>query len=179
MTTTYTREEDNFLITHYDDYSWEQLTELLNSTFGTSRKFRSVKSHCRTTLGLKKVKNPHEYGQTPSCEIGTEKWENGYLWVKVNNVRRSRTNRSASENWIQKHRLVWMQHNGTIPDQHQIVFLDGNHTNFDVNNLYCIDLRVMTRMARNHWFTSDPTLTLTAIKLCELYLALNERRTNE
>ena len=173
MRTTYTPEEDDFLRTHYDDYSWEKLTELLNATFGTSRKFRTVKCHCRETLKLpNKSKSSQDYATVPSYAIGTEKWENGYLWVKVNDVKGSRKDRG--ENWIQKQRLVWSQTYGEIPDGYQIVFLDQNRMNFDIDNLYCLNQRAMIRMIRNDWFTNDRELTLTAIKLCELHLALNE-----
>ena len=173
MKTTYTLEEDNFLRTHYDDYSWEKLTELLNATFGTSRKFRTVKAHCRTTLKLpNKTKSSQDYATVPSYAIGTEKWESGYLWVKVNNAKGSRKDRSTSENWIQKQRLIWSQTYGEIPDGHQIVFLDQNRMNFDIDNLYCLNQRAMIQMIRNDWFTTDRELTLTAIKLCELHYAL-------
>ena len=100
--------------------------------------------------------------------------KNGYLWVKVNDVKGSRKDRSTSENWIQKQRLVWSQTYGEIPKGHQIVFLDQNRSNFDIDNLYCLNQCAMTRMIRNGWFTTDRELTLTAIKLCELHHALNE-----
>lgn len=174
MRTTYTTEEDCFLITNFENYSWERLTELLNAKFGTSRNFRTVKCHCRKTLNLKKVKNACEYAQIPSDEIGTEKWENGFLWVKINNLKGSRKTRSVQQNWVQKHRFIWSQKYGEIPKECQIVFLDGDRTNFDIENLYCVNTSIMTRMNRNHWFTESREHTLTAIKLCELHFALKE-----
>lgn len=39
------------------------------------------------------------------------------------------------ENWVQKHRLIYEEAHGKIPDGHYVTFLDGDRTNFDLNNL--------------------------------------------
>lgn len=79
------------------------------------------------------------------------------------------------ENWVQKHRLVWESVHGKIPKGKLIIFLDGDRSNFDPDNLYCIDRKLTTVMIRNNWFTTDRGHTLTAIKWCELFYARKER----
>lgn len=62
-----------------------------------------------------------------------------------------------------KHRLVWEQHNGKIPENHLIVFKDNNSLNIDINNLECISQ--IENMYRNskHNYPKEiiPSLTLT------------------
>jgi hypothetical protein len=45
------------------------------------------------------------------------------------------------------HRVVWEQHNGSIPPGHVVRFKDGNTMHWDINNLEMIDMR--NNMDRN------------------------------
>lgn len=51
----------------------------------------------------------------------------GYVWVRI-----------SEKNWVQKHRLVWIEHFGQIPPGTNIQFLDGNRQNCAIENLYAI-----------------------------------------
>lgn len=46
--------------------------------------------------------------------------------------------RVAERVFVPKHRLIWKQHNGRIPDGHIIIFADGDRTNFSIENLLCV-----------------------------------------
>lgn len=83
------------------------------------------------------------------------------------------------ENWVQKHRYIYEQQHGEIPNDHIIIFLDGNKTNFSINNLYCISRKIHAVMNKNRWFSENPDLTLTAIKWCELFYALKGNQYHE
>lgn len=70
-------------------------------------------------------------GQLPhnTKPIGYERIdENGYVYIKV----------SMEHKMVLKHRYVWEQANGPIPDGHNIAFRDGNRQNCDLSNLYLI-----------------------------------------
>lgn len=61
--------------------------------------------------------------------VGTEVVsKGGYIKVKI----------EEPKLWMFKQRLIWQQHHGEIPDQHIIIFLDGDILNFEINNLACI-----------------------------------------
>jgi hypothetical protein len=45
---------------------------------------------------------------------------------------------SMEHKMVLKHRYVWEQANGPIPDGHNIAFRDGNRQNCDLSNLYLI-----------------------------------------
>lgn len=55
----------------------------------------------------------------------------GYVEVKVRDGKKQK-------NFELKHRLVWEQHNGPIPESHNIQFKDGNKLNCKIENLYMI-----------------------------------------
>jgi len=63
---------------------------------------------------------------------GATTWRHdGYLWV-----------RTGLKQWKQYHRLVYEQHHGVALDKKDVVrFRDGNHRNFDPENLYLTDRR--------------------------------------
>lgn len=70
-------------------------------------------------------------GQLPhnTKPIGYERIdENGYVYIKV----------SMEHKMVLKHRYVWEQANGPIPDGHNIAFRDGNRQNCDLSNLYLL-----------------------------------------
>ena len=61
--------------------------------------------------------------------IGYERLDdNGYVYIKV----------SMEQKMVLKHRYVWEQANGPIPDGHNIAFRDGDRTNCQLDNLYLI-----------------------------------------
>lgn len=170
----YTKAEDDFLRQHYNYYSWEKLTEMLNKQFGTNRKYRAVKTHCNRTLQLIKTMPQDYYRDTSRYAIGDERIENGYVLVKVSDIKGSRQKRNAAINWVPKQRLIWEQHYGKIPEGHQVIFLDGDKSNFDIDNLCCVSLYTMSALNRNQWLNGNKELTLTAIKWVELNSLLNK-----
>lgn len=170
----YTKAEDDFLRQHYNYYTWEKLTEMLNKQFGTNRKYRTVKAHCNRTLKLIKTMPQGYYQDKSRYAIGDERIENGYVLVKVSDIKGSRQKRNAAINWVPKQRLIWEQYYGKIPEGHQVIFLDGDKSNFDIDNLCCVSLYTMLVLNRNQWLNGNKELTLTAIKWVELNALLNK-----
>jgi len=74
---------------------------------------------------------PHN-GHRP---VGAERVDaDGYTLVKV--AMRKRDPKSAHDNWVPKHRLVWERaHGRAVPDGCMVVFLDGDKSNLDPSNL--------------------------------------------
>lgn len=99
--------------------------------------------------------------------VGTERFRKGeYYFVKV-----------AEPNvWKAKHRLVWEQHNGPIPDKHRVVFLNGDKTNADISNLALMSYGQTAIMSKRNLFFRDPELTKLGSKIAEIELKTNERK---
>jgi len=49
----------------------------------------------------------------------------GYVWIKV----------ADGHPMVQKHRYVWEQHYGSVPEGMHVCFIDGDKTNCDISNL--------------------------------------------
>lgn len=89
----------------------------------------SIKKTCKTRF--KKGDKPHNI-----VEVGSERiTKDGYFEVKVGDF----TN-DASRNFKLKHRIIWEQYYGEIPDKFQVRFKDGNKMNFDIDNLILVSL---------------------------------------
>lgn len=179
----YTAEQDAWLKEHINDCKWDELTLRFVKHFGIPRTKTALKRHCWGQLNLISNRNGNfQKGQSPYNvkPIGAEHWENGYLWVKVNNAKSENKNKkTVRANWKMKHVLIYEEAYGKIPDKAQVVFLDGDKTNFALDNLYCVSLAIMAVMNRNKWFTSNRENTLTAIKWCELHFAMKGVKDDE
>jgi len=55
-----------------------------------------------------------------------------------------------------------------------MIFLNNNKTDFNITNLYPMKKKYLAYMSRNHWYSNNPDLTLTAIKWCELMYSTQE-----
>lgn len=175
----YTQEQEDWLIENVDNYiNSIGLSACFNETFKTNRSAMAIRAK------IKHLLPHHKYSHSGGLEkgfgkcsfslpVGTERWKDGYLYVKVadNPLPKNFTVAQIRENWVVKHRLVWESAYGKIPDGKLIIFLDGDRSNFDLENLYCIDRKITTVMMRNKWFTNSKEHTLAAIKWCELFYA--------
>ena len=85
----------------------------------------------------------------------------GYIWVKVDDQPKV----PKVINWRQKHRLIWEKEYGSIPEGYMIIFLDGNHENFDIDNLEMITKQENLVMNRNKLFKNDKELTKIGLQI--------------
>ena len=71
-------------------------------------------------------------------EVGSEYVDaDGYLYIKVKSTGNKRFSKGGM--WQQKHRLIWEEHYGEIPEGYAIIFLDRDKRNFDINNLRMVN----------------------------------------
>ena len=81
-----------------------------------------------------------------------------------------------NKNWVKKGKLVLEEAYGEIPDDKLIIFLDKDHKNCNLSNLYVTDRKINFMMSKNNWHFENPELTLAALKWCELYYAIKQKR---
>ena len=71
--------------------------------------------------------------------------------------------------WKLLHRLVWEEHNGPIPKNHVVTFLDGDWRNCDISNLMCISMGANCRANQDGLrFEGNPELTKSGLLVSEL-----------
>lgn len=168
----WTKEMVEWLSIHYEDDSYNRLAITMNSVFNTKITGSSLE-HKITRLGLKKSKEkikryilPNKFtfqkGHIPVHKkpIGYERTNpDGYTWVKV----------AEPDVFKTKHRIVYEQHNGPIPEGYNVTFADGNKQNFDIDNLVLVDNAelcvVNTKGLRYHGFGEATKCGITIAKI--------------
>ena len=168
-----------------------QMTELLNSTFGTkytTGQIKAVRSRMRIKSGLsghfEKGHVPANKGRKGVCAKGCEKsWfkkgiiphnqmsvgseavtTDGYLKVKI-----------AEPNvWRFKHIMEWETHFGKVPSGCMISFRDGNKRNCSIENLMCISKLENSVLNRMGLRSSDVELTESGLALAKLKLKISK-----
>jgi hypothetical protein len=139
------------------------IARLVNAKFNVNFTCKQVRSAlCLHGLRL-------GYGGMP---IGTEiKNKRGDALVKVCNKG------IQTKRYRRKHHLIWEAENGAIPKSHRIIFLDGNKSNFESDNLYCLHNRVRGYMSLHGLkLCGDKERSKAIIKIAELAIKIKERR---
>lgn len=182
-----------FISKHYKGLSNQELTDLINTRFNTNFTRSQVKSYKnrkhlnsgldgRFTKGMTSINKGKKMSQEQyeKCRatmfkkgglpintdpVGTEKvLGDGCVWVKINDERGVK----KGVNWKQKHRLMWEEAYGPIPDGHYVIFLDNDPTHLTLDNLALISGREHVIMNKRGLRSSDKDLTLSGVGLVRL-----------
>lgn len=78
--------------------------------------------------------------------------KDGYIEIKIQDGK-------LNKNWILKHRYIYEQHYGKIPDGYNVMFADKNKQNFDVDNLILVSKSEDLIMNSRKLFFEDKELT--------------------
>ncbi len=188
-----TPEQHEYFVQHNTGTPQKKMAELMNERFGlylTAKQINSYRKNHHLSSGLtgrfekghvpwskgrrmpttgrtsetqfKKGRRPHNYLPVGSERINTD----GYFEIKVADPNR----------WKGKHILVWEALHGPRPKGGKIIFADGNHANFDSDNLLLVTSAELCRMNQNGWINSNAELTKTGAMLAKLVCVTSKRR---
>jgi len=116
------------------------------------RKYYKIK--CEKNIGqFKKGIIPANTKKMYSEHISTD----GYIWIKIGNNKH-----------IQKQRWVWEQHNGKMPKDHCVIFLNKNTLDVDIDNLACVPIGIKNVAMNLGLLTNDREITKVGLILAEL-----------
>lgn len=176
--TKWTTEMIDWLKTHYEDDSYNRLAIEINKTFNVKVTGSSIE-HKINRLGLKKSKEAIKRGILPNngcfkkgCipitkkPIGYErKQPNGVTWIKV-----------AEPNVFRaKHRVIYEQHHGPVPEGMNVIFADGDKCNFNINNLILVSNAELAVMNTNKlYFKGDGEATKVGHTIAKIKLKIRE-----
>ena len=127
----YTEEQDEWLKSNFSKLGRKECTKQFNEKFGTNKLEGNLKVHCNRDLKLKITKTDKSLHHSPKYSEGHEIFHknSGYIFVKS-------SDRNAI--YITKQRYIYEKAHGKIPKGYSVIFLDGDRTNFDLDNLMCI-----------------------------------------
>jgi len=118
---------------------------------------------------FKKGQMPHNYRP-----IGHERiTRDGYTEVKV---RERITGKYSDRNYALKHRLVYEENFGPIPEGYIVSFRDGNKQNLDPDNLFLITRAQNAVMNHRDLRPENPEYAESAAILADLILATTEKK---
>lgn len=199
----FTPELESFITKNYKGISNKELADLVNTTFGlklTAQQVKSFKKRKSLDSGLtghfEKGKKAYNKGLKQTeymsreaiertkatrfkkgvvtnanlpCPLGHESINtDGYIRVKVSDKG------SYYERWKMKHRIVWEEHYGPIPDGKVIVFIDQNPLNCDIANMKLVSKATMISLNRSQLMGEDPVANEVAINISQLAARIGE-----
>lgn len=204
MRVYFTEEMKQFMVEFVPGHSYKEISAEFQARFGIEFSPQKVKSYVnnhklntgrtgrfekgRPSPNKGKPMTPEQYerlsktmfkpGQKTHNQlpIGTERvLADGYVWVKINDIPKAK----KQVNWKQKHRLIYEQAYGPIPEGCLVKFLDGNTRNFDLDNLQLVSMGVNGIMNKHDLNFDDAELTKTGIAIAELKMAKYKRTKEE
>lgn len=157
----YSRKEEVFLIQKVDGCPYEELAELFNMKFNASVSSEAIRQKCYA-LGVKNNIDPKiRKGTLPSSTlpIGAESTdEDGNPIIKIGQPRE----------WKKKSHIVWEKHNGAVPKNHYVIFLNQNKKDCRIGNLALVSRSTFSRLIRSDMYTEDENITRVGITMTQL-----------
>ena len=147
---------------------YKEIAEMITEKFGMECsevrvRNRMNREHLKTGIETKFQKG---HISPLRRKIGDERMNrDGYWEVKVDNP----------SVWKLKHKLIYEQHYGPLPEGGIILFADGNKSNFDIDNLILTTQREMMAMNKHQFCSNDPELTKTGMAIVRLKLAIQDK----
>ncbi|MFC0278113.1 HNH endonuclease signature motif containing protein [Enterococcus devriesei] len=173
----FNQEQIEFIKKNVDGNRNKELAQLINDRFSLSitstqicqwKQTHGVKS--KTSLyGWRKGKTGGQDFKIPSepshsKPVGSERvTKRGVTQIKV-----------ARGKWIDKHRYIWEQAHGPIPEKHTIIFMNDDKTDFRLDNLKCISRRELSYMNKQKYPYYDRESKEAAILLSKIGLKGSE-----
>lgn len=183
----YSEEQKKFIIDNYYGKYSKELADIFNKQFNTNitaKEIKNYRENHKLNSGLtgrfekghvthNKGKKQTEYMSKEAIEKTKatrfkkgnipqnrrEIWEeriskDGYIYIKVRDG-------CLNDNWELKHRYIYKQHYGEIPDGYNVMFADKNKRNFDIDNLILVSKSEDLIMNNNKLLFSNKELTKT------------------
>jgi hypothetical protein len=96
--------------------------------------------------------------------------KDGYTWIKISITSPKR------KAWKEKHRWLWEQANGPIPEGMVIIFLDRDRRNCELENLALISRAENVKLIQLGLISNDREATLTGIAIVRHLLSSENHR---
>jgi phage protein len=179
----YTGEEIDFLRKNAPGRHYREIVEMFNRKFEyqiDTKKLRETLKNHKISTGLtgrfEKGITPHNKGKkflgtgnkttfrkgaTPhnKMKVGEDTiTTDGYVKTKI----------AEPDVWEYKHKLIWIEANGPIPEKHSIIFADGNKLNLSIDNLLLVSKAELLMLNRKKLISENSELTKTGLNVVKV-----------
>jgi hypothetical protein len=135
-----------------DEYIAKAKIEWGKHVIEVGKEYRFKKGMNTWNKGIKGYMGPNstsfKKGLIPKnvLPVGSERIDkDGYTLVKI----------LEPNVWELKHRIVWKERFGEIPDKHAVIFINGDKSNFDISNLVLVHRRQLLYFNRHGKYPAD------------------------
>ena len=159
---TYTPEQLEFIQAH-SKIKRKELHEKFEAHFGIKVPYNGIVSLC--------TRQGWSNGNTGRFEKGhqlNKKYEIGEEYLDAYGYMVIKTSLTGRDRHQQKHRWLWEQANGRVPEDHYVSFKDGDKTNITLDNLILLNKRELACLNMHYQRLSDEDTHLTYIALSKL-----------
>lgn len=190
-----TRKQSDWLGENYVDISLRKITWLFNQRYGkdlntdqmktfiSNRGFKSGRTGCfeKGDIPANKGRKMPEgwspgrmaetqfkagHSQTEIFPIWHERADkDGYIMLKTPQVN---PHTGAFGYFIPKHKWVWEQFNGPLPEKHVLSFIDDDRSNCDLDNLELLARAELCRRNKMQYLQADPEIRDTIKTIAKL-----------
>lgn len=190
----YSDEEHQFIIDNVEGITLKELTKRFNEKFNLNVTENAIanrknilglrsgivggqfqKGHIPANKGKKGYMTPEQYekckatmfkkGNIPANHrpIGSERIDkrDGSILVKVKDGQ-------LQKNWMSKSRYIYEQAHGKIPAGHKVIFADGDHSNFDLDNLILVSNAEELIMNQRNLISKEAEFTKTGAVIAKV-----------
>lgn len=179
----YTGEEIDFLRKNAPGRHYREIVEMFNRKFEyqiDTKKLRETLKNHKISTGLsgrfEKGITPHNKGKkfpgtgnkttfrkgaTPhnKMKVGEDAiTTDGYVKTKI----------AEPDVWEYKHKLIWTEAHGPIPEKHSIIFADGNKLNLSIDNLLLVSKAELLMLNRKKLISENSELTKTGLNVVKV-----------
>lgn len=185
-----TKEQHEYLRDIQFGKSAKEVAEMMNNKFGlalTDTNIRNYRKNHNLKSGrtgrFEKGQVPHNKGKKyPNMPPNSGQFKKGnkpISWVPVGTMTYTKDGypkiKVAEPNvWEYLHRQEWEKYHGPIPEGYFVVFLDGDKTNWHIDNLGLLNKKEIVRMNQNHYFSEDTELTKVGIGVVKVRNKIQE-----
>lgn len=169
----YTEEERDWLKENVPKLTVDEAARLFNERFGTSITPGALKAYGLAFLNVKRTKEMTLMHRREINKRIFTRFHVGDISVHVRGGRPTKVmmvgrDSAGKARWEPYAKFLWEQENGPLPKGYRLIPLNNDGTDCRLENWYLARADVMALMARNQWYSTNPDVTMTAIKLCEL-----------
>lgn len=167
-----TEEQKAFIEEYYPHHAVKDTVRAFNEKFGTDKQKYTMLNYARRH-GLKvdeeivtqEKRFPHRKGGTSKIaerEIGDIRLDGQYWLIKT------------ESGWKPCHRAVWEEHYGKIGKGNAIIYLDGDRSNWSIDNLREVPIQYLGMLDKNGLRSKHPVVTEAGILWCDLQVAIEK-----
>ncbi|MGX8795452.1 HNH endonuclease signature motif containing protein [Fusibacter sp. JL298sf-3] len=187
-TNLYPREVCRFIEENHLGVGPKEMSELLNKTFGrnyTKAQIKAYYANHKINSGLTgyfcKGHTPPNKGKKGYCSPGAEKgwFKKGCPAANHKPIGSERVDmygytliKTEEPNvWVPKHKVIWENKNGKVPEGRVLTFLDGDKSNIALDNLALVSMAESLELTRSKLRSRNAKLTETGILIAKVKVA--------